>query len=180
VLAAVGASDLGEVDFLHHHAQYKAGKMVLRHEVLHRRRQKQRLIDLPGAERFAHAHRQNPTRTSLARKIRLLLGQARPSIARPTAKSNSAPRFISPLDWIGLSPRCATMESPSNISRRPQRGPQLCTALGNGILLAKYLGGRCQEDVPVDVAAKPKGIRVDPRTASAAVTSKEPDANPLK
>jgi hypothetical protein len=50
--------------------------MVLRHEVLHRRRQKQRLIDLPGAERFAHAHRQNPTRTSLARKIRLLLGQA--------------------------------------------------------------------------------------------------------
>jgi hypothetical protein len=31
--AAVSAGDLGEVDFVPHHAQHKAGKMVRRHEV---------------------------------------------------------------------------------------------------------------------------------------------------
>src|SRR6266478_6285084 len=46
--------------------------------------------------------------------------------------------------------------------------------------LAKYLGGRYQEDVPADVAAKLKEIRVDPRTVSGSVTLKEPDANPSK
>jgi dipeptidyl aminopeptidase/acylaminoacyl peptidase len=46
--------------------------------------------------------------------------------------------------------------------------------------LAKYLGGRSQEDVPADVAAKPKDIRIDPRAASGAAPSKEPDANPSK
>jgi dipeptidyl aminopeptidase/acylaminoacyl peptidase len=46
--------------------------------------------------------------------------------------------------------------------------------------LAKYLGGRYQEDVPADVAAKLKEIRVDPQTVSGAVTLKEPDANPSK
>jgi dipeptidyl aminopeptidase/acylaminoacyl peptidase len=46
--------------------------------------------------------------------------------------------------------------------------------------LAKYLGGRSQEDGPADVAAKPKEIRVDPHAVSGAVTSKEPDANPSK
>jgi hypothetical protein len=46
--------------------------------------------------------------------------------------------------------------------------------------LAKYLGGRYQEDVPADVAAKLKEIRVDPRMVSGAVTLKEPDANPSK
>jgi dipeptidyl aminopeptidase/acylaminoacyl peptidase len=46
--------------------------------------------------------------------------------------------------------------------------------------LAKYLGGRYQEDVPADVAAKLKEIRVDPRMVSGAVTLKEPDAYPSK
>jgi dipeptidyl aminopeptidase/acylaminoacyl peptidase len=46
--------------------------------------------------------------------------------------------------------------------------------------LAKYLGGRSQEDVPADVDDKPKEIRVDPRTVSGAVTLREPDANPSK
>jgi dipeptidyl aminopeptidase/acylaminoacyl peptidase len=46
--------------------------------------------------------------------------------------------------------------------------------------LAKYLGGRYQEDVPADVAAKLKEITVDPRTVSGAVTLKEPDANAAK
>ena len=46
--------------------------------------------------------------------------------------------------------------------------------------LAKYLGGRYQEDVPADVAAKLRDMRVDPRTVSGAVTLKEPDANPAK
>jgi len=46
--------------------------------------------------------------------------------------------------------------------------------------LAKYLGGRYQEDVPADVVAKLKEIRVDPRTVSGAVTLKQPDATPSK
>jgi hypothetical protein len=46
--------------------------------------------------------------------------------------------------------------------------------------LAKYLGGRYQEDVPADVAAKLNEIRVDPGTVSGAVTLKEPDTNPSK
>ncbi|WP_338822869.1 S9 family peptidase [Bradyrhizobium septentrionale] len=46
--------------------------------------------------------------------------------------------------------------------------------------LAKYLGGRYQDDVPADVAAKLKEIRVDPLTVSGAVTSKEPGAEPSK
>jgi dipeptidyl aminopeptidase/acylaminoacyl peptidase len=35
--------------------------------------------------------------------------------------------------------------------------------------LAKYLGGRVQQDVPPDVAAKLKDITVDPKTVSGAV-----------
>jgi dipeptidyl aminopeptidase/acylaminoacyl peptidase len=46
--------------------------------------------------------------------------------------------------------------------------------------LAKYLGGRYQEDVPADVAAKLKEITVDPRTVNGAVTLKEPDAHQAK
>jgi len=70
------------------------------------------------------------------------------------------------------------MDSPSNISPAPTRAtamPRRWNPFWQSISAA-----RCREDVPVDVAAKPKEIRVDPRTASAAVTSKEPDANPLK
>ena len=74
--AAVGASDRGEVDIIPDQVQHKAGEMVLGHEVPHHRRQKQRLIDLPGAECLAHAQRQNLTRSSLASKNHLLLGQA--------------------------------------------------------------------------------------------------------
>jgi hypothetical protein len=44
--------------------------MVLGHKILHRRWQKQRLIDLPGAECLAHAAGENLTRASLASKIR--------------------------------------------------------------------------------------------------------------
>jgi dipeptidyl aminopeptidase/acylaminoacyl peptidase len=46
--------------------------------------------------------------------------------------------------------------------------------------LAQYLGGRSQEDVPADIAAKPRDIRVDSRAASGAAPSKEPGANPSK
>ena len=46
--------------------------------------------------------------------------------------------------------------------------------------LAKYLGGRCQEDVPADVAARLKEITVDPRTVSGAVTGMQLDTTPSK
>jgi putative ABC transport system substrate-binding protein len=44
--------------------------MALGHKILHPRGQKQRLIDLPGAECLAHAAGENLTRASLASKIR--------------------------------------------------------------------------------------------------------------
>jgi hypothetical protein len=53
-LAAVGAYDQGEVNGFLSQAQHKAGQMVRTNEVLHRRWQKQRLFDLPGAECLAH------------------------------------------------------------------------------------------------------------------------------
>ena len=46
--------------------------------------------------------------------------------------------------------------------------------------LAKYLGGRYQEDIPADVATKLTEMRVDPRTISCVVTLKEPDAGSSK
>ena len=46
--------------------------------------------------------------------------------------------------------------------------------------LAKYLGGRYQEDVPADVAARLRDMRVDPRTVNGDVTLKEPDGAPSK
>jgi hypothetical protein len=39
--------------------------MAFRHEVLHIRRQKQRLIDIPGAKILAHSPRLNQTRPEL-------------------------------------------------------------------------------------------------------------------
>ncbi|HEY2633078.1 MAG TPA: prolyl oligopeptidase family serine peptidase [Steroidobacteraceae bacterium] len=44
--------------------------------------------------------------------------------------------------------------------------------------LAQYLGGRYQQDIPADVAAKLKDITVDPRTVSGAVTLKGASATP--
>ena len=82
-LAAVGAGDPSEVDFVPDQAQHKAGKMVVGHEVPHRRWQKQWLIDLPGAKCLAHAERQNLTRSSLASKNHLLLRQAPSGLLDP-------------------------------------------------------------------------------------------------
>jgi hypothetical protein len=39
--------------------------MAFRHKVLHNRRQKQCLIDIPGAKIFAHGPRLNQTRSEL-------------------------------------------------------------------------------------------------------------------
>src|SRR5271165_4215573 len=47
-------------------------------------------------------------------------------------------------------------------------------------LLAKYLGGRYQQDVPPDVEAKLKEITVDPKSVSGAVTLKGALAAPAK
>ena len=74
--AAIGAGDFPETEIVSDQAQHKAGEMVLGHEVPHHRWQKQRLINLPGAECLAHAASWNLTRSSLASKICLILGQA--------------------------------------------------------------------------------------------------------
>src|SRR5712672_463380 len=75
-LAAVGAGDLDDVEFILHQAHHKTGEMVLGHEITHRRRQEQRLINLPGAKCLAHETRQNLTRSPLASKKCILSGQA--------------------------------------------------------------------------------------------------------
>ncbi len=49
-LAAVGAGDLGKIEIVLDQAQHKVGEMVSGYEILHRRGQKQRLINLPGTE----------------------------------------------------------------------------------------------------------------------------------
>jgi hypothetical protein len=67
---AIGAADLDQVQIVSDQAQDKAGEMALGHKILHPRGQKQRLIDLPGAECLAHAAGENLTRASLASKIR--------------------------------------------------------------------------------------------------------------
>src|SRR5271163_3124548 len=79
--AAIGTGDFAQTEIVSDHAQHKAGEMVLGHEVPHHRWQKQRLINPPGAECLAHAARGNPTRWSLASKIRLILGQAPSSLS---------------------------------------------------------------------------------------------------
>src|SRR5208283_2188069 len=74
--AAIGTGDFAQTEIVPDQAQHKAGEMVLGHEVPHHRWQKQRLINLPGAECLAHAASWNLTRSSLASKICLILGQA--------------------------------------------------------------------------------------------------------
>lgn len=53
---------------------------------------------------------------------------------------------------------------------RPINNLAMVTAME--AFLAQYLGGRCQQDIPADIAAKLKDISIDPRTVSGAVTLK--------
>jgi hypothetical protein len=53
-IAVIAGGDRANIDLIPHQAQHKPGKMVLGDEVLHQRRQQQRLIDLPGAKCLAH------------------------------------------------------------------------------------------------------------------------------
>jgi hypothetical protein len=69
-------------------------EMVLGHEIPHRRGQKQRIIDLPGAECLAHAARQNLTRPSLASKNRLLLAQGRSQRSLSKTCTSRDSRFV--------------------------------------------------------------------------------------
>ena len=60
--AHIAARDLLEIETLPHQLNDKPGDMAFRHEVLHIWRQKQRLIDIPGAKILAHSPRLNQTR----------------------------------------------------------------------------------------------------------------------
>ena len=57
--AHIAARDLLEIKALPHQPNDKPRDVVLGHEVLHARRQKQRLIDIPGAKVLAHSKRLN-------------------------------------------------------------------------------------------------------------------------
>src|SRR5712664_1738427 len=58
-------SDLLEIEALPHQFNDKPRHMAFRHEVLHIRRQKQRLIDIPGAKILALSLTLNQTRPEL-------------------------------------------------------------------------------------------------------------------
>src|SRR5271169_4627237 len=76
LLVRIGGHDLDQIELIHDQAQHETGEMVVGYEVLHRQRQQQRLIDLPGAKCLAHGQRRNPTRIPSASEIRMLLRQA--------------------------------------------------------------------------------------------------------
>src|SRR5205823_4214469 len=63
--AHIAARDLLEIKALPHQLNDKPRDMAFRHEVLHIRRQKQRLIDIPGAKILAHGPSLNQTRPEL-------------------------------------------------------------------------------------------------------------------
>src|SRR4051794_3307408 len=89
--ARVGALDFTQVQALPDQRHDETRQMALRHEVLHARRQKLHLIDLPEAEMLAHGARQNQTRSENATDYSdRLLGQ------------NCTARFswARPLDWM--------------------------------------------------------------------------------
>src|SRR2546425_3393243 len=61
----IAAHDLPEIQALPHQPNDKPRDVVLGHEVPYIRRQKQRLIDLPGAKVLAHSPSLNQTRWAL-------------------------------------------------------------------------------------------------------------------
>jgi hypothetical protein len=64
------------------------------------------------------------------------------------------------------------------VQRREQELPRLEQRFDK--FFAKYLGGRFQEDVWLDVEAKLKEITVDPKTVSGAITLNRTLAAPTK
>src|SRR6202165_476329 len=63
--AHIAARDLLEIEALPHQLNDKPRDMAFRHEVLHIRRQKQPLIDIPGTKILAHSPSLNQTRSEL-------------------------------------------------------------------------------------------------------------------
>src|SRR5712672_619727 len=63
--AHIAAGNLLEIEALPHQFNDKPRDMAFRHEILHMRRQKQRLIDIPGAKILAHGPSLNQTRSDL-------------------------------------------------------------------------------------------------------------------
>src|SRR6202171_2757887 len=63
--AHIAARDLLEIAALPHQIDDKSGDMAFRHEVLHIRRQKQPLIDIPGPKILAHSPTLNQTPSEL-------------------------------------------------------------------------------------------------------------------
>jgi hypothetical protein len=84
-LARVSRFDLAQIEMLEHQRQNKASQVVRADKVLHARRQQQRLINLPGAERLAHKQAESDSRPRRHRNPQFL-GQA------PSEANGLAPR----------------------------------------------------------------------------------------
>src|SRR3954470_22062919 len=63
--ARVTAGDRGKIKLFPDKGHDQPRQMVLRHIVLHARRQKLRLINLPAPKIFAHSHAKNQTHSNL-------------------------------------------------------------------------------------------------------------------
>src|SRR6266699_3373328 len=83
--AHIAARDLLEIEALPHQLNDKPRDMAFWNEVLHIRRQKQRLIDIPRAKILAHSPRLNQTRSELNSDYSdRLLGGSKRLIEQPT------------------------------------------------------------------------------------------------
>ena len=91
--AYIAARDLLEIEALPYQPNDKPRDMAFRHEILHTRRQKQRLIDIPGAKILAHSPRLNQTRSELNSDYADRLLGVSLAVARAAATCSELPLY---------------------------------------------------------------------------------------
>src|SRR5712675_237619 len=129
----IAAHDRLEIQALPHQPNDKPRDVVLGHEVPHIRRQKQRLIDIPGAKVLAHSPSLNQTRWDLNSDYldRLLAQYMSGSTALPKRLTNSsrinvscrAPRRGTSLTETRRSPCIRKVDSKRTTGRLLRRQP---------------------------------------------------------
>src|SRR3979409_1226249 len=98
--AHIAARDLLEIEALPHQLNDKPRDMAFRHEVLHIRRQKQRLIDIPGAKILAHSSSLNQTRSKLNSNYSdRLLGRSK-TLREPLLMEQPNEQYLAHIDAV--------------------------------------------------------------------------------
>src|SRR5271168_2607221 len=103
----IAAHDRLEIQTLLHQPNDKPRDVVLRHEVPHIRRQKQRLIDIPGAKVLAHSPSLNQTRWDLnsyySDRLLVLLSQKVAGLPfRDSCRDGDSRTGMRRLGWISV------------------------------------------------------------------------------